>query len=332
MKKVIILLLPFLFFFLMIIGVGSALTGSSSSGSGTGSEVQGLPSCIKEEMVIASLEIQQKYGYPTSVCLAQIIQESSGTNDGLSGLAYNHKNLFGIKAGKSWTGQTVELKTKEQKADGTEYTVIAKFRKYDSFTDSINDRAELLKKSYGVDGITNADEFADKLKKWATDVDYPQTLKNHMKQYDLYKFDDMTVEEFQANSSVIMASGGSELGNAIANSALSKKSCQYVYGASGPDTFDCSGLVYWACQQNNVNFERTSAKNLAKMGKEVKYEDLQPGDIITFITSGNSVSHVGIYIGNGQMVHAPHTGDVVKVSTISSGYYKKVMYNCRRLY
>ena len=142
------------------------------------------------------------------------------------------------------------------------------------------------------------------LEKWATDIDYPETLIKHMKKYDLYKFDTMTVEEFKADYNNIMASEGSELGNAIANSALSKRGCQYVWGASGPDTFDCSGLVWWACNENGVKFERTTASQLSKMGKSVKYEELQAGDIITFKTDPSYISHVGIYIGNGQMVHA----------------------------
>ena len=153
-----------------------------------------------------------------------------------------------------------------------------------------------------------------------------------MKKYDLYKFDTMTVEEFRADSNNIMANGDSESGNAIANSALSKRGCQYVWGANGPDTFDCSGLVWWACNENGVKFERTTASQLSKMGKSVKYEELQAGDIITFKTDPSYVSHVGIYIGNEQMVHAPNRTTVVKVQQITSGYYYERMYNCRRLY
>ncbi|WP_301082315.1 NlpC/P60 family protein [Thomasclavelia cocleata] len=336
MKKMIIIsILPILLFFVVLIGVvGSVSNDSSSSSNINASEVQGLPSTIKEEMVIASLEVQAKYGYPTSVCLAQIIQESSGKNEGLSKLAYEHCNLFGLKASRGWDGKIIEMQTKEQDKNGNEYTIYAKFRKYDTWTDSINDRAELLKKSstYDVDGITNADEFAKRLEKWATDIDYSETLIKHMKKYDLYKFDTMTVEEFKEDSNNIMVSGDSELGNAIANSALSKRGCQYVWGASGPDTFDCSGLVWWACNENGVKFERTTASQLSKMGKSVKYEELQAGDIITFKTDPSYVSHVGIYIGNGQMVHAPNRTTVVKVQQITSGYYYERIYNCRRLY
>ena len=336
MKKMIIIsILPILLFFVVLIGVVASVSNDSGSSSNiNASEVQGLPSAIKEEIVIASLEVQVKYGYPASVCLAQIIQESSGKNEGLSKLAYEHCNLFGLKASRGWYGKIVEMQTKEQDKNGNEYTIYAKFRKYDTWTDSINDRAEMLKKSstYDVDGITDADEFAKRLEKWATDTDYPETLIKHMKKYDLYKFDTMTVEEFRADSNNIMANGDSESGNAIANSALSKRGCQYVWGANGPDTFDCSGLVWWACNENGVKFERTTASQLSKMGKSVKYEELQAGDIITFKTDPSYISHVGIYIGNGQMVHAPNRTTVVKVQQITSGYYYERIYNCRRLY
>ena len=163
---IIISILPILLFFVVLIGVVASVSNDSGSSSNiNASEVQGLPSAIKEEMVIASLEVQVKYGYPASVCLAQIIQESSGKNEGLSKLAYEHYNLFGLKASRGWDGKIVEMQTKEQDKNGNEYTIYAKFRKYNTWTDSINDRAELLKKSstYDVDGITNADEFAKRL-------------------------------------------------------------------------------------------------------------------------------------------------------------------------
>lgn len=128
-------------------------------------------------------------------------------------------------------------------------------------------------------------------------------------------------------------SGDSEVGNAIVKSALSKRGCKYVWGAEGPDTFDCSGLVWWACNENGVIFTRTTAKELSNMGEEVRIPDLQPGDIITFKTDPTYVSHVGIYIGDGMMVHAPNKKTVVRVDKVfTSKYWPKVLYNCRRIY
>ena len=121
---------------------------------------------------------------------------------------------------------------------------------------------------------------------------------------------------------------------AIANTALSKQVSNYVWGASGPNTFDCSGLVWWAHKQNGVNFGRCSTKVLVGMGQSVARGNLQAGDIILFSSNGKAsgVHHVGIYVGGGRMVHAPRTGETVKVVNITSGYYNNQYYTARRLY
>lgn len=135
------------------------------------------------------------------------------------------------------------------------------------------------------------------------------------------------------NQENIIVSGDSELGNSIARSALSKQGSPYVWGAAGPDSFDCSGLVYWACKENGVNFTRTTAEVLAGMGVAVTREELQAGDIITFNTIPGEISHVGIYIGDGKMVHAPDFDIPVSISTVfGSPYWENIIYNYRRLY
>lgn len=147
-----------------------------------------------------------------------------------------------------------------------------------------------------------------------------------------------------AGDSEYEVSGDSEAGNAIARTALTKLGCPYYWGAAGDDYFDCSGFVYWVFKQNGYSYGRTTAEVLSTMGKSVSRENLQAGDIITFTTVPNEVSHVGIYIGNGKMVHASGEGStclgnhaslghVVKVATIfGSNYWESVTYNYRRLY
>jgi cell wall-associated NlpC family hydrolase len=85
-----------------------------------------------------------------------------------------------------------------------------------------------------------------------------------------------------------------------------------VWGAAGPDSFDCSGLVLFAYSAAGISLPHASAMQ-ATMGQPVTRAQLQPGDLIAFYTP---VSHIGIYTGNGQMVHAPSSGDVVKVASI----------------
>lgn len=86
----------------------------------------------------------------------------------------------------------------------------------------------------------------------------------------------------------------------------------YSYGAAGPNSFDCSGLTYYVYNQAaGINIGRTTYDQI-NAGREVSRNELQLGDLV--FTSSN---HVGIYVGNNQMIHSPQTGDVVKISTIS---------------
>ncbi|WP_216208381.1 C40 family peptidase [Amycolatopsis aidingensis] len=100
------------------------------------------------------------------------------------------------------------------------------------------------------------------------------------------------------------------------DAALSKRGSAYVWGAEGPSTFDCSGLTSWAYQQAGISIPRSSRAQSA-FGTPVSRSQLQPGDLVFFYSP---VSHVGIYLGNGKMVHAPTSGDVVKVSPLQDNY------------
>ncbi len=85
----------------------------------------------------------------------------------------------------------------------------------------------------------------------------------------------------------------------------------YVYGATGPGTFDCSGLTLRAWQAAGVTLPRTAAEQ-AGAGSRVSLTSLRPGDLVFFYSP---ISHVGIYIGNGLMIHAPHTGAYVEIAS-----------------
>lgn len=133
----------------------------------------------------------------------------------------------------------------------------------------------------------------------------------------------------------------SSIGNRIAVEAQNNLGKYYWWGKSGPDYFDCSGLVYWCHKQSRVNISRATADGYSQMGMEVSYNDLKMGDIITFDWDKDGHGeHVGIYIGNGYMIHANGNssirGDsskyVVERKNITSGYYRNHILNCRRLY
>ena len=96
----------------------------------------------------------------------------------------------------------------------------------------------------------------------------------------------------------------------------------YVWGGQGPNAFDCSGLMTYIFKNGaGINLPRTSTEQ-SKYGVTVSKADLKPGDLIFSSTNGTGkVSHVGIYIGNGEMIHAPKPGDVVKISNINNSYW-----------
>jgi cell wall-associated NlpC family hydrolase len=95
--------------------------------------------------------------------------------------------------------------------------------------------------------------------------------------------------------------------------AMGKIGSPYRYGASGPNAFDCSGLVSWAFKNAGVSLPRTS-RAMSNVGRPVSRAELQPGDLVFFY---KPVSHVGIYIGNNQIVHASTRKSPVKISDMS---------------
>lgn len=106
----------------------------------------------------------------------------------------------------------------------------------------------------------------------------------------------------------------------------------YVFGASGPNSFDCSGFVSYVLNQSGVaSVGRSTAQGLFNMSTPVSRENAQPGDLIFFTgtySAGTPVTHVGIYIGNGQMIHA---GDPVQYANINTSYWTEHFYAFGRI-
>ena len=100
-----------------------------------------------------------------------------------------------------------------------------------------------------------------------------------------------------------------------------------MFGGESPSGFDCSGLVAYAYAQVGVSLPHyTVAQYNYSDSVSVSRSQLEPGDLVFF----TGASHVGIYIGGGQFIHAPHTGDVVKISSLS-GYYASAFIGGRRI-
>ena len=112
---------------------------------------------------------------------------------------------------------------------------------------------------------------------------------------------------------------------AVAKAQLGKP---YVWGAAGPDTFDCSGLTLYAYGKAGIYLPHYTGDQW-NQGRHVAQSDLRPGDLVFFNTDG-PLGHEGMYLGGGEFIHAPHTGDVVKISSLS-GYYQQTYAGAVRL-
>ena len=105
----------------------------------------------------------------------------------------------------------------------------------------------------------------------------------------------------------------------------------YRSGGASPDGFDCSGLVYYVLKQVGISAYRTPADQY-RQGTSVEKSDLQEGDIVFFAnTYASGISHVGIYAGNGQFIHAPNSRSTVSYSDLTSGYWAQHYYGARRM-
>ena len=122
----------------------------------------------------------------------------------------------------------------------------------------------------------------------------------------------------------------SDKGQAIVDEAKKYLGVPYVWGGTTPDGFDCSGLVQYVCRDLGITVDRVTYDQINN-GVSVPRSELAPGDLIFFAKDGD-VHHVGIYVGNNEFIHAPRTGDVVKISSLSESYYNEQYYGARRVY
>ena len=133
----------------------------------------------------------------------------------------------------------------------------------------------------------------------------------------------------QVDASVAASSGK---GSQIAQYALQYVGCPYVYGGSSPSGFDCSGFTTYVMKHFGYSINRTASSQMDN-GTSVSKSQLQPGDLV-FFNSGNSskrATHVGIYTGNGQFVHASTSTTGVIISDLNSSYYSSTYVGARRL-
>ncbi len=112
---------------------------------------------------------------------------------------------------------------------------------------------------------------------------------------------------------------------------------RYVYGGASPSGFDCSGFTLYVFKQFGYNLPHSATSQWYESGQYVERSDLQPGDIVLFCdpsrSNGKACSHVGIYIGNGEFIHASSgsSGKYVRISSLNTGYYNTYYKGAKRL-
>jgi cell wall-associated NlpC family hydrolase len=110
----------------------------------------------------------------------------------------------------------------------------------------------------------------------------------------------------------------------IINKAYELTGIKYKLGGSKPETgFDCSQFVKYVFEQALNLSLPPSARSLSKIGETIRFEDLQPGDLVFFNTRKSKFSHVGIYVGNNEFIHAPRTGKTIRVENLTKNYWLK---------
>ncbi len=114
--------------------------------------------------------------------------------------------------------------------------------------------------------------------------------------------------------------------------AMRLEGSRYKFGGNSPDTgFDCSGFVNYVFNQAaNVELPRTTG-GLSRIGQSVAPDELEPGDLVFFNTRSSAYSHVGIYIGDGDFIHAPRAGKTVTIENMTSGYWQQHFNGAKRI-
>lgn len=340
MKRFKVILVSVLIFFFLVImlttGIGISINDVYIIEKNQNSymdqiNTEGLPQFITQEMLIAAIKEQSEHGHPASVTIAQIILESGfrrygpggDIGQGLSGLAYNYKNLFGMKApaGDSTPIGVVNMQTGEE-YNGANVQITAGFLIFSSYSDSIAYRSGLLERRYSdlFDVNSSADEFARGIaRRWATDSQYANKLITIMSTYNLYRFDNMSCLE--STPSIEGNLSGGQIRIREIALTLNDQGCPSGY---------CQAWVanvYRAAGQN----PRQSRACATEAGRAFivsgSKEDIPVGATVYGhsynynATCGNhDAGHVGIYVGSGKVVSRENKVQVKELSQWVKNY------------
>lgn len=158
-------------------------------------------------------------------------------------------------------------------------------------------------------------------------------LRSYKNSDQFMQTDWITPEELEAMKEAAKEEAASAEAVELVDYALGFVGCSYVFGATGPSSFDCSGFTQYVYKHFGYTINRV-ADDQVKNGTAVTFDQLQPGDLICFsntYSSSDWITHVGIYIGEGKMVHAANSKRGVTVDSITSGYYYSHYAAARRI-
>ena len=189
----------------------------------------------------------------------------------------------------------------------------------DTFTGAVNkaaksrtDATDAQRRSQ--EAKNTAEQLANQINQSKSELD--ARVSDAKKAYDKLSGKDKQDLAGPVNHGVYLAPAG--IAHSVVQAALDQVGDRYVYGAAGPNSWDCSGLTMFAYGQGGVSLPHSSRAQFG-FGKTVEYGQWQPGDLLFFGRSAASIHHVAMYIGDGNIVHASHSGVPVLVAPVSGG-------------
>ncbi|MDQ3787800.1 MAG: C40 family peptidase [Actinomycetota bacterium] len=165
------------------------------------------------------------------------------------------------------------------------------------------------------DATAAAKKLVDKVTKTADSLE--DQIEKVEDAYEQLSGADQQALAGEEDNSVYLAVGPG-LGPAAAEAAMSQRGKMYVWGAAGPDNYDCSGLTMWAYAQVGISLPHSSRAQFG-YGKSVPYGEWKAGDLLFYGSSASSIHHVAMYIGDGMLVHASQSGEPVKTASAPDG-------------
>ena len=139
------------------------------------------------------------------------------------------------------------------------------------------------------------------------------------------------ISGYQSAVSRTVSSQTKETGNKLVDFALGYVGSRYVYGGASPSGFDCSGFTSYVYKNFGYSLSRTATQQYNNNGYTVSKSELIPGDLVFFSSNGKYITHVGIYIGEDEFVHASTSSAGVIISRLDSTYYTRAWYGAKRV-